>query len=393
MKFREFSNLGWQVSEIGLGCWAIGADWGDVSIDDAREVLKTSLDKGVNFYDTADVYGDGRSEQLVSELIKSTSERLYVATKAGRRLNPHTGEGYNLKNIETSNYVFVKADINNKNLISKTIKKYKPKIIFNLAAETHVDRSIDFPKPFIDSNINGVFNLLECIRFHNNKSKKKIKLIHVSTDEVYGDITRETKRADENYPFKPSSPYAASKASADLLIKSYIKTFNFPAIISNCSNNYGSRQFPEKLIPKLIYNVLNNKSLPIYGKGLNSREWIHVDDHCKALVKVYKEGKIGESYNVGSNKNMNNIEITKMLLRVANKHFKIGSNVKIHYIKDRPGHDLRYALNSNKIKKKLKWKPEIIILAGLEKTFLWYLNNSTYFSKIKKKDIIKRLGN
>ena len=298
---------------------------------------------------------------------------------------------HNVKEFEKNkNYRFEKCDLNNKVGLAKIINKYKPRGIFNLAAETHVDRSIDNPKTFIDSNIVGVFNLLEVFKNYVIKNKKS-KLIHVSTDEVFGDILK--GRSNEEYSYKPSSPYAASKASSDHLVYSYVRTFHVPAIITNCSNNYGPKQHPEKLIPKLIYNILNNRKLPIYGNGKNSREWIHVDDHCKALVKVYKEGKIGESYNVGSNKNMNNIEITKMLLRIANKHFKIGSNVKIHYIKDRPGHDLRYALNSNKIKKKLKWKPEIIILAGLEKTFLWYLNNSTYFSKIKKKDIIKRLGN
>ena len=163
---------------------------------------------------------------------------------------------YNLSDVKNKNYIFIKADINNKIVISKTIKRYKPSIIFNLAAETHVDRSIDGPKPFIHSNINGVFNLLECIRVHNKNSKTKIKLLHVSTDEVYGDIIDTSKRADENYKFKPSSPYAASKASADHLVNSYVRTYNFPAIITNCSNNYGPRQFPEKMIPKLIFQFM-----------------------------------------------------------------------------------------------------------------------------------------
>tara|TARA_B110001450_G_C17652964_1_gene494056 strand:- start:1405 stop:2421 length:1017 start_codon:yes stop_codon:yes gene_type:complete len=298
---------------------------------------------------------------------------------------------YNVKEFEKNkNYKFEKCNLLNKIQLGKIINKYKPKGIFNLAAETHVDRSIDGPRAFIDSNIIGVFNLLEVFKSYVVKNKKS-KLIHISTDEVYGDVLK--GRSNEEYSYKPSSPYAASKASSDHLVYSYVRTFKIPAIITNCSNNYGPKQHPEKLIPKLIYNILNNKSLPIYGNGKNSREWIHVEDHCKALIKIYKNGKIGESYNVGSNKNMNNIEISKMLLGIANKHFKIGSKVKIHYIKDRPGHDFRYALNSSKIKKKLNWKPKIKVLPGLEKTFLWYLNNNSYFDKLKKKDITKRLGN
>ena len=300
---------------------------------------------------------------------------------------------YNLKNIKTNKYVFVKGDIANQAIISKTIKKYKPNIIFNLAAETHVDRSIDGPKPFIHSNINGVFNLLECMRDYNDKSKKKIKLIHISTDEVYGDIVSKTKRADENYPFKPSSPYAASKASADHLIASYVRTFNFPAIISNCSNNYGPKQHPEKLIPKLIYNILNNKPLPIYGKGINSREWIHVDDHCRALEMLSIKGKIGDNYNIGSGKNLTNIKLVKIIIKLIKKKFRIGKKVKIQFVKDRPGHDIRYALNSKKIKNSLKWKAQIEMNKGLSKTIEWYIDNPKYFKSISKKEYVKRIGN
>tara|TARA_B110000211_G_C14030159_1_gene531757 strand:+ start:403 stop:1434 length:1032 start_codon:yes stop_codon:yes gene_type:complete len=300
---------------------------------------------------------------------------------------------YNLKNINTSKYVFVKTDINDKKIISRILKKYKPSVIYNLAAETHVDRSIDSPEPFLHSNIYGVFNILECMRYYNNKSKNKIKLIHVSTDEVYGDILDKSKRADENYPFKPSSPYAASKASADHLIKSYIRTFNFPAIISNCSNNYGPKQFPEKLIPKLILNILNNKPLPIYGKGLNSREWIHVEDHCRALEILSIKGKIGESYNIGSGKNLSNIELTKLLMKIMkNKLSTIPKKVRINFVKDRPGHDIRYALNSKKIQKKLKWKAFIKINEGLSETVDWYINNLEYFKSISKREYENRIG-
>ena len=286
-------------------------------------------------------------------------------------------------------YKFIKCDLNNKKKITNIFTKYKPVVIFNLAAETHVDRSIDTPKQFMDNNIYGVFNLLEGYRKFTKNYKNSL-LIHVSTDEVFGDVL--TGRSKENNPYLPSSPYAASKASSDHLVYSYIRTYNIPAIITNCSNNFGPKQHPEKLIPKLIYNILNNRNLPIYGNGKNSREWIYVDDHCNALYKVFKKGKIGEFYNIGSTTNLSNIKIAKNILEIAKKHIKIGNKVKIKFIKDRPGHDMRYALNSQKIINKLKWKPNISLKAGLEKTFLWYLNNSQYFKFLKKRDIIKRLG-
>ena len=295
---------------------------------------------------------------------------------------------YNLKEHKNNTkYKFIKCDLNSKKILS-IMMKYKPICIFNLAAETHVDRSIDGPKNFINSNINGTFNLLEAFKVFS--SKHISRLIHVSTDEVYGDVLK--GRSDENFPYKPSSPYAASKASSDHLVYSYIRTYKTPAIITNCSNNYGPKQHPEKLIPKLIYNIINNKELPIYGKGNNSREWLHVEDHCLALYKVFDKGKIGEFYNIGSNKNLNNIQITKALLKIAKNFIRIGNNVKIKYITDRPGHDQRYALNRNKIKKKLNWKPKIKFDNGLKETFLWYLNNKKYYSSLTKKDIVKRLG-
>ena len=295
---------------------------------------------------------------------------------------------YNLKEHKNNTkYKFIKCDLNSKKILN-VLLKYRPICIFNLAAETHVDRSIDGPKNFINSNVLGTFNLLEA--FKTFSSKHNSKLVHISTDEVYGDILK--GRSDENYSYKPSSPYAASKAASDHLVYSYIRTYNIPAVISNCSNNYGPKQHPEKLIPKLIYNIINNKELPIYGKGKNSREWLHVKDHCMALFKVFEKGKIGEFYNIGSNKNLNNIQITKALIKIAKNFITIGHNVKIKYIADRPGHDQRYALNSNKIKKKLKWKPQIKFDNGLKETFLWYLNNKKYYSSLAKKDIVKRLG-
>ena len=295
---------------------------------------------------------------------------------------------YNVKDFKNSKkYKFIRLDIKDKK-IKNILSKYKPSGIFNLAAETHVDRSIDNPGSFIQSNIVAVYNLLE--NFKNFSKKNKCKLIHISTDEVYGDIL--TGRSHEKYPYQPSSPYAASKAASDHLVSSYVRTYNLPAIVTNCSNNFGPKQHPEKLIPKLIYNILNNKPLPIYGKGTNSREWIYVKDHCEALIKVFLKGKIGEFYNIGSNKNLNNLEVTKKLLKTSKKLINLGNKVKIKFIKDRPGHDIRYALNSNKIKKELGWYPKTNFSKGIKLTLDWYFENKSYYKSLSKKDIINRLG-
>ena len=296
---------------------------------------------------------------------------------------------YNTKEFgKSKKYKFIKCDIKSPK-VKKILFKYKPVGFFNLAAETHVDRSIDNPDSFIQSNILGVYNLLENFRTYVKKFNSK--LIHISTDEVYGDVLK--GRSSENYAYRPSSPYAASKAASDHLVSSYVRTYKIPAIVTNCSNNYGPKQHPEKLIPKLIYNILNNKPLPIYGKGKNSREWIYVKDHCEALIKIFKNGKLGNFYNIGSNKNLNNLQVTNELLKVSKNLIKVGRNVKINFIQDRPGHDIRYALNSNKIKRELKWKPVTNFKTGIKLTFDWYNKNIGYFNKISKKDITKRLGN
>ena len=321
-----------------------------------------------------------------SNLIKLLIKRGYKVINIDNL--SYSAQKYNLKNLKSKNYIFSKTDINNKKKVMQIIRKYKPVGIFNLAADTHVDRSIDHSFNFIKNNILGVYNLLEVLK----KYKKKIRLVHISTDEVYGDILG-TRRSNEKYPYIPSSPYSASKAASDHLVVSYVRTFGIDAVISNCSNNYGPRQFPEKLIPKMIYNIINNKPLPIYAKGENSREWIYVDDHCEALLKLFLKGKSGEKYNIGSGINCTNlILINKILHYFKKKKIKLGKNVKILFVKDRPGHDFRYALNSNKIKKNLKWKPKINLNEGISKTVEWYLNNQEFFSKIKKKLFTKRLG-
>ena len=269
--------------------------------------------------------------------------------------NKYSKDSYTLKKLNKKNYKFLKIDINSKKIF-KVLSTYKPVAIFNLAAETHVDRSIESPKDFINSNILGTFNILEQLRNYKKKYKKKIKLIHVSTDEVFGDLKGNYK-ATENSPYRPSSPYSASKASADHIIKSYCRTYKIDSVISNCCNNYGPGQFPEKLIPTLIFNILNNLPLPIYGKGKNLREWIHVEDHCRGLFLIFKKGKNGESYNIGTGLDINNLNLTKFLLKIASKKFNIGKNVRIKFVKDRPGHDYRYAINSKKIKSKLSGSP------------------------------------
>ncbi len=295
---------------------------------------------------------------------------------------------YNVKNFKSNkNYSFIKCDIGDKK-IEQILFKYKPICIFNLAAETHVDRSIDDPKNFINSNIVCVYNLLE--NFKKFSKKNNSKLIHISTDEVFGDILK--GRSSEEYPYKPSSPYAASKAASDHLINSYIRTYKLPIIVTNCSNNYGPNQHPEKFIPKLIYNVLTNRPLPIYGKGLNSREWIFVKDHCEALFKIFKKGKIGEFYNIGSNKNLSNIEVCKNILKVSKKFIKQKNKVKMIFVKDRPGHDVRYALDTRKIRNKLKFLPKTRFKDGIKLTFEWYKNNKSFYKSISKKNIISRFG-
>ena len=294
---------------------------------------------------------------------------------------------YNIKEFKNNKfYKFVRVDISNKKKIGQIIKKYRPKCIFNLAAETHVDRSIDQSDNFIQSNIKGVHALLEILL-----KNRKTKLINISTDEVFGSV-KKNLRTNENSPYRPLNPYAATKAASDHLINSYVNTYKLKAIITNCCNNYGPRQNPEKFIPKIIYCIFNKKKIPVYGKGINSREWIYVEDHCKALHKVYLKGKIGETYNIGSNLNMRNIDLVKKMISISRKKNLLNEKSKILFVKDRPGHDLRYALNSKKIRSKLKWSNSVNIKDGLLKTFNWYENNKNFYKMIKNKKFKSRLG-
>ncbi len=281
----------------------------------------------------------------------------------------------NLSNIKINNYKFLKGNIKNKKLIESLIKKND--VLINFAAESHVDRSISNPKPFIDSNILGIYNILEAIR------KYEKKLIHISTDEVFGSL--EKGSANENYSLNPSSPYASSKACGELLIKSYYKTYGINVKTTRCTNNYGPRQFPEKLIPKVIILAQQNKKIPIYGSGKNIRDWIYVLDHCDAITKVMNNGKSGESYNISGNNEINNNTIVKKILKIMGKSQKL-----IEYIKDRPGHDFKYSLNSKKIEQELNWRPKYSFEKGLKDTIQWYLDNPKWRQNISNKVITQR---
>jgi dTDP-glucose 4,6-dehydratase len=297
---------------------------------------------------------------------------------------------------QSKNYLFIKGDICNNKLVYKSINTFQPNYIINFAAETHVDRSIEKPDIFVKSNILGTQNLLySSLKYFNNLSKNKknkFRFIQISTDEVYGSLSK-GKLFSEKSIYNPSSPYSASKASSDFLAKAYFKTYQLPVIITNCSNNFGIYQNPEKLIPNIILRAIKKKPLLIYGNGKNIRDWIHVDDHIKALHILLKKGKIGENYNIGSECEKSNIQIVKLICKKLEKmEIKHLNSYKlsklITYVSDRPGHDKRYALNVDKIKK-LGWKPEINFEKGLDNVVEWYAENS---NKILKKNKLDRKG-
>ena len=333
----------------------------------------------------------GGSGFIGSNLIQLLLKKKYFVINIDK--SSYSANPYNVKDFKKNkNYLFFKLDINKKNKVLKILQKHKPIGIFNLAAETHVDRSIDNAQSFIKSNVLGVHNLLEAIRKLEKKTKNKLKFLQVSTDEVYGDIP-ENKKASEDYNYNPSSPYSASKAGADQLVRSYGRTYGIKTLIANPCNNYGPNQFPEKFIPKMIFNILNDKSLPVYGRGKNVREWIYVKDNCEALLKIFLRGKIGKSYNIGTGIKLKNIDIVKKLLDIAKKsRIKVTKKNKIKFVMDRPGHDERYALNSTRIRLEIKWKHRTPVSKGLSKTINWYSKNLNFFKKISKRNITKRLG-
>ena len=290
----------------------------------------------------------------------------------------------NLESIsENKEYFFIKGSIEDQNLIEKILEKYNPRAVINFAAETHVDRSIENPEIFMKTNIFGTFHLLNAsLKFWKKISlddQKKFKFLHISTDEVFGSLSLEDEKSNELSPYKPNSPYSASKAASDHLVRAWGETYMLPVITTNCTNNYGPHQFPEKLIPLLIHNCLNNKKLPIYGKGENVRDWLYVEDHCEAIKEVLVKGSIGETYNIGGNNEKTNIEIVKTVCSTLDeiKPRKNNSSYKelITFVEDRPGHDFRYSLDISKIKKELNWQPQETFESGIRKTILWYLEN------------------
>jgi|MDSW01.1.fsa_nt_gb dTDP-glucose 4,6-dehydratase len=334
----------------------------------------------------------GGSGFIGSNLIKHLLEKKYKVINVDKLNYSSTPDKYK-SFTKSKNYKFINADLQNSKKIYKVLKKNKPKIIFNLAAETHVDRSIDTPSSFIKNNILSSLNLIENIKKCYLKSEiRKLKLIHISTDEVYGNVLKEP--SNEKKAYEPNSPYAASKASVDHILRSYGVTYNIPLIIVNCCNNYGPYQFPEKFIPTVIINILKKKSVPIYGTGKNIREWIHVNDYCSALNKIMKKGKPGENYNVGTGFRITNINLSKRIYKEIKKVFpNFRFNKKINKkIIDRPGHDFRYAINSNKIRKELKWKPKISFNKGIQDTINWYISNMLWLKYCSKKYKGQRLG-
>ena len=285
----------------------------------------------------------------------------------------YAGNPENLISVENSEkYSFVKADIRDRDTLEKIIKNDKIDGIINFAAESHVDRSIMDARPFIDTNVIGTMNLMDMARKYEVP-----RFLQVSTDEVYGSLG-DTGLFTEESHIQPNSPYSASKASADHLVMAYNHTYGFPAVITRCSNNYGPMQFPEKLIPLMISNAREDKSLPVYGDGMNIRDWIHVHDHNSAVLRVFEKGNIGEVYNVGGNSEKPNIEIVKRILSTMNKPESL-----ITYVKDRPGHDRRYAIDATKIKNEIGWEPEIQFEHGIDETIKWYLDNQKWVDNVR----------
>ncbi|MBO3463733.1 dTDP-glucose 4,6-dehydratase [Aetokthonos hydrillicola Thurmond2011] len=288
------------------------------------------------------------------------------------------------------NYHFVQGDIGTLELISYLLNQYQPDAIINFAAESHVDRSIHSPGAFIQTNIVGTFNLLETCRLYweklSSKRQQQFRFLHVSTDEVYGSLSQEDKPFREDTPYAPNSPYAASKAGSDHLVRAYFHTYGLPTLTTNCSNNYGPRQFPEKLIPLTILNALDGQSLPIYGDGQNIRDWLYVEDHCDALYLVLQQGRIGETYNIGGLNEQTNLAVVEKICEILDVLFPksvIQHSSLMTFVKDRPGHDRRYAIDCGKIYRELGWQPKENFDSGLRKTIQWYVDNSDWVKHVR----------
>ena len=336
---------------------------------------------------------------LIRHIIKETQHSVVNVDKLS-----YSGNLESLKSIDQNKgYIFEQVDICNENELNRVFKKNKPDVVMHLAAESHVDRSIDGPGDFIQTNIVGTFKLLEQSKIYwkslEGSKKENFRFLHVSTDEVYGDLEGTSDFFSEDTSYDPSSPYSASKASSDHLVRAWFRTYGLPVLITNCSNNYGPCQFPEKLIPHVILNALEGKNLPIYGDGKQIRDWLYVDDHVRALMSVALDGNVGETYNIGGNNEIQNIEVVKTICNILDKLISNKLNgitsfsELITYVKDRPGHDVRYAINANKIQRDLGWKPEESFESGILKTVKWYLDNNEWCENIQNGNYkLERLG-
>lgn len=336
---------------------------------------------------------------LARHIIKNTKETIMILDAL-----TYSGNLESLKDIENSSrYNFIKCDILDFKRVQKIFNDYRPSKIMHLAAESHVDRSIDDPKQFIDTNIIGTYNLLEVSKKYYRKldpnEKLKFRFHHVSTDEVYGDLTGLNDLFTEDTPYAPSSPYSATKAASDHLVRAWARTYKLPTLITNCSNNYGPFHFPEKLIPHIILNAINGKELPIYGDGKQIRDWLYVEDHAHALYTVLCHGVVNETYNIGGHNEIANIDVVykicdllEELVPEKPKGVKLYSDL-ITYVKDRPGHDIRYAIDATKIQNQLNWVPKESFESGLKKTVKWFLENKDWWENVLSGDYqLKRLG-
>lgn len=328
---------------------------------------------------------------VVRHVINNTRDSIVNVDKL-----TYAGNLESLKTVENSDrYAFEKVDICDRSEIDRIFKEYLPEAVMHLAAESHVDRSITGPAEFIQTNIVGTYTLLEAARTYwiglDDESKAAFRFHHISTDEVYGDLPHpdeqdgELPLFTETTSYAPSSPYSSSKASSDHLVRSWLRTYGLPTVVTNCSNNYGPYHFPEKLIPLVILNALNGNDLPIYGKGDQIRDWLYVEDHARALYKVVTEGKVGETYNIGGHNEKRNLDVVQIICAVLDELVPKGSPYaeQILYVADRPGHDRRYAIDSTKMSEELNWRPEETFESGIRKTVQWYIDNQSWSQRVQ----------
>lgn len=303
----------------------------------------------------------------------------------------YAGNMDNLSSVASDErHIFIKGDIGDSKLVSQLLSEYKPRAVLNFAAESHVDRSIHGPEDFIQTNVVGTFHLLECVRAYwtglNDSEKNAFRFLHVSTDEVYGSLQKDDAPFSETNRYEPNSPYSASKAASDHLVRAYHHTYGLPVLTTNCSNNYGPYHFPEKLIPLVIHNALNGKPLPIYGDGQQIRDWLYVKDHCTAIRRVLEAGKVGETYNVGGWNEKPNLEVVHTICEILDqlqpRQDEQSYQTQITFVKDRPGHDRRYAIDATKLERELGWKPAETFETGIRKTVQWYLDNQSWVNNI-----------